>query len=123
MRDRSRRPQREPQRPSGKIPRFSDDSISRVFFYRIYRFTHFLTLKALMHQHRERRTNACSAAIGGSPSGIDRVSSPSTLGNNQYGTDVVGERPVPTYLLKSRTYNKKNDVVDLVEVQGKGDYE
>ena len=56
-----------------------------------------------------------------SPSGIDRVSSPSTLGNIQYGTDVVGEQPVPTYLLNSRTFSKKNDVVDLEEVQG--DYE
>ena len=50
--------------------------------------------------------------------GIDRVSSPSTLGNIQYGTDIVGEHPVPTYILNSRTFSKKNDVVDLEEVQG-----
>ena len=53
--------------------------------------------------------------------GINRVYSPSTLGNIQYVTDVAGEQPVPTYLLNSRTFSKKNDVVDLEELQG--DYE
>ena len=53
-----------------------------------------------------------------SPPGIDRVSSPSKLGNIQYGTNVVGEQPVPRYLINSRTFRKKNDLVDLEEVQG-----
>ena len=53
--------------------------------------------------------------------GIYRISFPTTLGNSQYGTDVVGEQPVPTYLLNSRTLSKKNDVVDLEEIPG--DYE
>ena len=52
------------------------------------------------------------------PLGIDRVSSPSALGNSQYGTDIVGKQPVPTYLLNIRTFSKKNDVVDLEEVHG-----
>ena len=56
-----------------------------------------------------------------SPSGIDKVSSTSTLGNSKYGTDVVDEQPVPTYLLNSLTFSKNNDVVDIEEVQG--DYE
>ena len=34
---------------------------------------------------------------------------------------MVDEQPVPTYLLNILTFSKKNDVVDLEEVQG--DYE
>ena len=52
-----------------------------------------------------------------SPPGINRVSSPSTLVNSQYGTYVVGKQPVSTYLLNSQTFSKKTDVVDLEEVQ------
>ena len=46
-----------------------------------------------------------------SPLGIDRVSYLSKLGNSQYGTDVVGKQLVPTYILNSRTFSKKNDAV------------